>query len=457
MEWLTSLLTSDNQFFTGGLMLGILAGILAYLRNVPHKIYYWIKRYTVTTMLLTDNDPATGWIFDWLDEHTEHYVRGFWSLRTVNPGDYGERPDLRISLAPGWHIIWFKGWPLWFDRTRRELESKAGSNKAYEETVQLSTLCWGKEFIYDFVATARDASWGPPSRGWYWVYRFDSGWYSVGKGQQRSLDNVFWPEGQLHRVIQDVDKFIADGDWYEQHGLPHRRGYLFAGPPGCGKTTAVAAIASHLELNVYTLSLASGLNDAKFAKLVEGIPSRCVLLIEDIDCAAVTQRRRGDDEEDRQTSITLIDGEMGYGLTLSGILNALDGITRSAGRLVIMTSNHPEKLDPALIRPGRVDLQVHLPAATNEQALNMATALLDRELDPKETQQLLGYVERGKSMADIQAKLLRAILSPDNPTPPSCTVRVENRKPPKEDLEMAFGLQDASAKSEGQPVFFPGD
>jgi chaperone BCS1 len=130
--------------------------------------------------------------------------------------------------------------------------------------------------------------------------------------------------------------------------------------------------------------------------LFNNLPKRCIVLLEDIDTAGLT-RNDNDDEAEQKTSKgtsadnltaadivkelkkpgrrggggmgggTTIDGESKMGITLSGLLNAIDGVASHEGRVLVMTTNHPEKLDPALIRPGRVDMQIAFTLATKHQ------------------------------------------------------------------------------------------
>jgi chaperone BCS1 len=126
-------------------------------------------------------------------------------------------------------------------------------------------------------------------------------------------------------------------------GIPYRRGYLLHGPPGTGKTSLVAALAGALQLPIYVASLGSGrLSDDSFAEALAGAAKRCVLLLEDVDAAFGAAR----------------DAQHGGGLTFSGVLNALDGVAAQEGRLLFLTTNHPERLDAALVRPGRVDRRI---------------------------------------------------------------------------------------------------
>lgn len=153
-------------------------------------------------------------------------------------------------------------------------------------------------------------------------------------------------------------------------GIPYRRGYLLHGPPGGGKTSFIQALAGELDYNLCILNLSErGLTDDRLHLVLSIIPARCILVLEDID-SAFSGRNPSAEKGYRYIVFALI---MRYqsSITLSGFLNALDGVVASEDRIIFMTTNHPEKLDPALIRPGRVDVKEYFGLATPYQTKEM--------------------------------------------------------------------------------------
>ena len=134
-------------------------------------------------------------------------------------------------------------------------------------------------------------------------------------------------------------------------GVPYRRGYLLHGPPGTGKTSFTQAIAGALKLNICYLNLSNGnMDDDGLNRALNNAPSQSIILLEDIDGIFVARE-------------SVNQGRDG-GVSFSGLLNALDGVRSQEGRILFMTTNHKEKLDPALLRPGRCDFQVKLDNAS---------------------------------------------------------------------------------------------
>jgi len=203
---------------------------------------------------------------------------------------------------------------------------------------------------------------------------------------------VILPLGVCEDLLADMARFLGREEWYRARGIPYRRGYLLSGPPGCGKTSVVQALASHLGLDIGLLSLTSdGLNDSEFRSLLAGTPPRTMILLEDVDCVFVG-RAAGDDKAAR--------------LTFSGLLNAIDGVGAGEGRILVMTTNHPERLDPALIRPGRADRRCELSAPDASQA----SRLFHRFFPRASREQITRFVDcldpADASMASLQAHLL---------------------------------------------------
>lgn len=176
-----------------------------------------------------------------------------------------------------------------------------------------------------------------------------------------------------HAVMQKLNTFSEDADFYSQTGRAHKMGFFLFGPPGTGKTTFIAAVANYMHYSIYDLDLTGVSSNLDLRALLTQISDRAVVVIEDIDTVDLPNRasalpmqeagappdrggRRGREEDTRSR------------LTLGGVLNFADGIRSSCGseRIFIFTTNHPERLDPALIRPGRMDMHIELSYCTFE-------------------------------------------------------------------------------------------
>lgn len=179
-------------------------------------------------------------------------------------------------------------------------------------------------------------------------------------------------------VMQKLNSFSQDGDFYAQTGRAHKMGFFLFGPPGTGKTTFIAAVANYMHYSIYDLDLTGVSSNLDLRALLTQISDRAVVVIEDIDTVELPNRANTQQSSDAQgTDRGPQMGKRGFGsrdedlrskLTLGGVLNFADGIRSSCGseRIFIFTTNHPERLDPALTRPGRMDMHVELSYCTFE-------------------------------------------------------------------------------------------
>lgn len=203
-------------------------------------------------------------------------------------------------------------------------------------------------------------------------------WRHVACRAKRPLRSIILDPGVVDLLLEDARDFLDSKQWYADRGIPHRRGYLLYGKPGSGKTSLIQAIAGELGLHVYIISLSRvGLDDTTLSSAIGDLPSRCIALMEDIDAAFTRGISRGKDEESSG-------GDEGEGssagpkpagpkeapasrVTLSGLLNALDGVGAQEGRILFATTNRYQTLDSALIRPGRLDLHIEFKYASQFQ------------------------------------------------------------------------------------------
>lgn len=171
-------------------------------------------------------------------------------------------------------------------------------------------------------------------------------------------------------LVKDIENYLSKETeiFYTSRGIPLRRGILLHGPPGTGKTSFSAAVAGHFDLDLFVINLAMpGLQGNDLEKLFDSLPFRCVVVIEDVDSTGITRENiREDTNQTALGSTAAKQPPKKSHITLSGLLNVIDGPCSQEGRLLIMTSNLPDSLDAALVRPGRIDRKIYLGNACTE-------------------------------------------------------------------------------------------
>jgi chaperone BCS1 len=270
--------------------------------------------------------------------------------------------DARFAFVPGPGTHWFRYRGCWMRLTRerngRLVDLTTG---APWETISLTTLRSHQYLFNELLAEARQLAL-TSTEGKTTIYTaWGTEWRPFGQPRRaRDLHSVVLDDGKSKRLESDVRRFMQRGWWYAERGIPYRRGYLLHGSPGSGKTSFIYALAGSLDMSICLLNLAErGLTDDKLNYLLSNAPERSIILLEDVD-SAFLGRQRAPEADGYQANVTF-----------SGLLNSLDGVASSESRIIFMTTNHVEKLDPALIRPGRVDYIEEVGDATYEQTVEI--------------------------------------------------------------------------------------
>ncbi|GER27989.1 P-loop containing nucleoside triphosphatehydrolases superfamily protein [Striga asiatica] len=183
-------------------------------------------------------------------------------------------------------------------------------------------------------------------------------WGCVNLDHPATFEKLAMDPDLKRAVIEDLDRFVRRKEYYRRVGKAWKRGYLLYGPPGTGKSSLVAAMANYLKFDVYDLELTSVYSNSDLRRTLLSTNNRSIIVIEDVDCSAQMHDRDGESDGDS-------DSERGNS---SGMLNFIDGLWSTCGdeRIIIFTTNHKEKLDPALLRPGRMDMHIHMGYCTPE-------------------------------------------------------------------------------------------
>ncbi|XP_051215656.1 AAA-ATPase At3g50940 isoform X1 [Lolium perenne] len=237
-------------------------------------------------------------------------------------------------------------------------------------------------------------------------------WRGISHHHPATFDTLAMDPPTKQAVIADIDRFLKRKEYYRRIGKAWKRGYLLYGPPGTGKSSLVAAVANYLRFNLYDLDLAELRCNSMLQRLLIGMPNKSILVIEDIDCCFTATSR--EDGKDRKTPELPEDGSddcssTQQNITLSGLLNFIDGLWSTSGeeRIIIFTTNYKDRLDPALLRPGRMDMHVYMGYCGWEAFKTLARNyfLVDDHPLFQEIQGLLAQVE--VTPAEVSEMLLR--------------------------------------------------
>ncbi|KAI0116818.1 BCS1 N terminal-domain-containing protein [Daldinia grandis] len=422
-------------------MVGVLWALNKVLRQVYSFLYRAVTGYLMSSVHIMNNDDIYIHLMDWLATHprmvnsrdvvAETASKRLWldedasdvardrSGRYLNFSNQEARAPPFFSPAIGMHSFWWRGQYFQLNRKRESIfdeSNMTGQMFRDQEDLIISCLWRSPEPIKQLLADAKKQYFlghqarttvKRPSTNASRRYAARVGWHQVANRPIRDIKTVVLDEQQKLQVLADINEYLhpETPKWYSNRGIPLRRGYLFHGPPGTGKTSLSFALAGIFGLEIHVISLLEpSLTEEDLSSLFASLPRRCIVLLEDIDTAGLRRPSLNQfDEEPSQTEpqdptipskpgprdwkvsdlarALKKEGESDQkaGISLSGLLNAIDGVASQEGRVLIMTTNTPEQLDDALIRPGRVDLQVSFSNATQDQARELFVRMYEED------------------------------------------------------------------------------
>lgn len=344
-------------------------GVVTWLcKGVPMRIWGVCKRQFTTSLSFTSDTAGTS------AETFASFMRWFqqsrwarWSRSlSLLPAD-GENlsyyaPNRRatyegvvIGVGEGTHFFLYRGWPFWMHHSRIK---EGGNQNRITYEVKITGFGRSRQRVLDLIEEFRYKPDGRKTG----VYRWDrGGWSRNSDVVKRPLNTVVIDPDIKGEIVGNIERWMGARDWYEQRGLAYKLTCILRGAPGTGKTSLIKALAGHFGMNACLLNLA-GMTDASFEEALAEAPDNSFIVIEDFDSSTATKARRAlkpREAKAMENAASNGDESIGelfnMGLTLSGILNALDGLLPLDGKVVFLTTNVYEALDPALVRKGRVD------------------------------------------------------------------------------------------------------
>lgn len=377
-----------NQFFSAAVAASIIAGLIVWLKKAPFDIYNAIKKRVIYSVTIYQNDPLYDDFEAWFYSAHHNKYRNVEAGLKKTKGDYGIPESLNSNISviyykqiEGFFIVRYNGKILFIKKGRDKLEHAADIRSIYFEQYHISTI-FNLRVIKKLLTDCVQFNIAKRLEDSIKIYSHNTygEWYSYGLINSKKIGNIVIDSELKTKLLSDIEKFNSSKDWYEKASIFYKRGYLFHGEPGNGKTSLAIGLANHLKRDLYILDLNSITENHMLKTAFSNVGKNSVLLIEDIDGFYNLREPIKKDSK----------------LSFSTFLNCLDGVFYKDGLITIITTNKIHMVDEALKRSGRMDFVEEI----KKPSINEITEYLSRFYSNSD----LEFEYDGElSMSDIQA------------------------------------------------------
>lgn len=394
IQGLATEISGGDTVVKGLVTMWMVTTVFFLFRGLPGKLYAYITRMCMISIRIESQDRSryTEVVYSIVNERiakTKVYTKKF-RLRHIKTFDRDAPESMALDTDFGQSWFIHKGRIFFVTRERSEKQMHTS-----DENIVISTIGFSPK-VFDFLTRDID----PPVRRSFYVnnrndWRFTR---AIKESTQLVIDPV---------VKHSLDKKLADfknnRKWYIERNIPWKLTILLYGPPGTGKTSLVRYIADYLERSLYSMSLSTVAKGDMMEMLAEASHNNGVVAIEDFDISGAANRRSSIDiDEDslsddhshssapaigsnRPTHITPTSPGNTLAVDLYDMLNSFQGLIPLDGVVTVLTTNHIEKIDPALLRSGRIDLKLEIKALKFDQIVEFYKTYYNTDSFPSNT------------------------------------------------------------------------
>lgn len=344
-------LLAGNQLLAGGVGTLAFGSAMYLLRTIPAKLLAAVEQ----TIWITLSVESLANEYGDVDAVIER-LRFDFSGRSLELRDGA----VRTGFGRGWGS--YDGVIFSYEKKR------SGNQLAPFETIVISFLTRDRRIVQRFMSDCRPES----HRNSIYVSAYTASGFSGGvRRRKRGLDTVFVDDSIKRRLVERMEWFLGAEAWHAARGVPWKFGVVLHGPPGTGKTSLIHALASDFGFNIKYVKSLQGLGTAFLTGARDDL-----FVIEDIDAIAGGLNRVAPEQTSARGGLEAYGGSGGG---LHEVLNAMDGMQTPDGLKFIVTTNHIEKLDPAIVRPGRIDEVIEVGPLSLDSARRMFRAFYGRD------------------------------------------------------------------------------
>lgn len=336
----------ENQFFTGMIMTGLIGTAIMFGRKAYSSTYNYIRRKLLFTITVESSDVTLyRYLNKYLYANCYKQFRNVMAVtkfrnddRVINDNDNNKT---RIKYIQHTDVYYIKHFGTWI-KVSKDREKLDGAQNLYNTHIDRFTLTsFNRKKLQSLIEHIHDVESAiEENNKTVNIYVNDYSHFRHNKvNNARPLDAIILDEEVKQDLIADLEEWRTSKQWCYERNIKHKRGYELSGSPGNGKSSLISAIANHMQMDLYVINLAGITSDNAYIELMNQIPENSIIVMEDID--AIWHKRVAQIED--------------YKVSFSAFINVLDGLTDKEGCLLFITTNKPEVLDEALVRPGRID------------------------------------------------------------------------------------------------------
>lgn len=356
-------LTSSNQFLGATLAAAVIAAATFFLRKIFVDFGKWLVTHLFLEITLVYDDSLNNKglynkFLVWSDQKViKSFSRNFSLIDKSNPGTpvpYEDSPENSVEfpktvLVPGFGVHFFVYRKRLFKITRSS--NGSDSSVIFKETLTIKALTRDKSIIESLIEEVYPSFSEIENKTVVFRWSKSGSYWNKIRVTARPWESVRLNSEISSKIEKALLNYSTNRTWYLANGLPHKLTILLKGEPGTGKTSLIRAVAARTKKDLYVFNIAN-MKDEDFQLALENKNPGGILCFEDVDVSKGATSREHSNRED---------------VSLSTLLNSLDGIIPLDDTIVFLTTNHPETLDPALCRPGRIDLNLTLPDLEPDQ------------------------------------------------------------------------------------------
>jgi len=320
----------------------IIGGSLVYFKQFFLFIIENIKNLVVTSLKVEESSYFFYSFQNFILTEYNKKVNNFY-YRNFFDDWIGKESNANLFYSSGFILIKFQGKKFLVLKNQNQIQNSFNPFKDTKQNFQI--FCFGKDKLNSLIDYI-DTNYGSNFIKSY--YNFNGEVKCSGKVTNKNFDNIYLDDGIIDFLKNDLDTFAKSKETYDNYGIRYKRCYLFHGEPGTGKSSLSLGISNYTKRDILSINMSKDITDSNLISLISNRPQKSIVLFEDIDCL-LDDINRSEESKDKEVKISL-----------SCILNILDGIYTPNDVIFIITTNNLDKIDDAVKRKGRTDVLLEI-------------------------------------------------------------------------------------------------